>query len=159
MDNILELKQVKKCYKGFTLGEISLELPRGVVMGLVGANGAGKTTLMKLMLGITMPDSGTIGILGGAATDSALHERIGVVFDELAIPDSLTVEQMGKVMEGLYKSWDMEYYRSLALRMELPLDKPVKEFSRGMKMKAAIAIAMSHKAELLLLDEPTGGLD
>lgn len=159
MDNILELKKIKKCYKDFTLGELSLKLPRGVVMGLVGANGAGKTTLIKLLLGITTPTSGEIKILGGSPADSALHEKIGVVFDELPIPDSLTVVQIGNIMAGIYKSWDAQYYSALATRMELPMKQPVKEFSRGMKMKVGIITAMSHHAELLLLDEPTGGLD
>lgn len=159
MDNILEVRQLKKCYKDFTLGELSLELPRGVVMGLVGANGAGKTTLLKLLLGITVPTSGEINILGGSPAHSALHEKIGVVFDELAVPDTLNVKQIGNVMAGMYKSWDAEYYSALAARMELPLTQPVKEFSRGMKMKVAIVTAMSHHAQLLLLDEPTGGLD
>lgn len=159
MDNILEVKQIKKCYKDFTLGEFSLELPRGVVMGLVGANGAGKTTLIKLLLGITAPTSGEIKLLGGKPSDSALHEKIGVVFDELAVPDILNVRQIGNIMAGMYKSWDADCYSKLITRMELPIDKPVKEFSRGMKMKAAIIAAMSHNSELLLLDEPTGGLD
>ncbi|MEG0854767.1 MAG: ABC transporter ATP-binding protein [Angelakisella sp.] len=159
MENILEIRNLKKEYNGFTLGEISLSLPRGTVMGLVGANGAGKTTLMKLILGMISPDSGSIEILGDSPADSSLHEKIGVVFDELFVSDVLTVEQLGRIMQGMYRNWDMAQYHSLAKQMELPLDKPVKEFSRGMKMKAAIAIAMSHKAELLLLDEPTGGLD
>lgn len=159
MDAILEIKQLKKSYKEFTLGELTLELPRGVVMGLVGANGAGKTTLLKLLLGITAPTSGEIKILGGSPTDSTLHEQIGVVFDELPVPDILTVQQIGNVMGGMYKSWDAPYYTELATRMELPMNRPVKEFSRGMKMKVGILVAMSHHAQLLLLDEPTGGLD
>ncbi|MEG2073456.1 MAG: ABC transporter ATP-binding protein [Angelakisella sp.] len=158
-NNILELKQVKKAYENFTLGEISLELPRGVVMGLVGANGAGKTTIIKLLLGLIKPDSGEISILGGTPSDSTLHEKIGVVFDELPVSDILTAKQLGSIMSGLYKGWDAEGYSSLPTRLELPAYKPANESSRGMKKKLSIAMALSHGAELLLLDEPTGGLD
>lgn len=158
-ENILEIHGLKKNYKSFTLGELSLELPRGVVLGLVGANGAGKTTLMKLILGLTRPDGGTIRLLGGTPANDRLRETIGVVYDELPVHGMLTSVKVGRVMAGIYRGWDAEGYRNLCQKLELPDGKEIKDFSRGMKMKLSIAIALSHRAELLLLDEPTGGLD
>lgn len=159
MDNILELTGISKDYGTFCLGPVDLQLPRGVVMGLVGANGAGKTTLMKLILGLIKPTGGTVRILGGTPEDNILRERIGVVFDELSLPGSLTSLQAGNIMAGIYKNWDATGYTALVKKLELPEKKSITEFSRGMKMKLGIAVALSHKAELLLLDEPTGGLD
>lgn len=159
MDNILEIKGLTKRYKDFVLDNVTLTLPRGMVMGLVGANGAGKTTMLKLLLGLARPDSGEVTLLDGNAQESTLHEKIGVVFDELTLPGVITPLQAGRVMAGIYKNWDDAFYKAMIMRLELPEKKENKSFSRGMKMKLAIALAMSHNSELLLLDEPTGGLD
>lgn len=160
MDNMsFSAKGLCKSYKGFAIKDLTLELPRGVVMGLVGANGAGKTTLIRLLLGLAHPDSGNISLLDGAAGDIRVKEKIGVVFDELPLQGILTPLQAGKVMSGIYSNWDAECYAQLLRRMDIPENKDNKSFSRGMRMKLALALALSHNSELLLLDEPTGGLD
>ncbi|MEG2087186.1 MAG: ABC transporter ATP-binding protein [Angelakisella sp.] len=158
-ENILEVTGLCKDYGEFKLSNLTLALPRGMVLGLVGANGAGKTTLIKLLLGVIKPTSGTISILGGSPQQSELRDKIGVVFDELSMQEALTPVQCGKIMGGIYKEWDSARYTQLLTQLELPQKQAIKAFSRGMRMKLSLALAMSHHAELLLLDEPTGGLD
>ncbi|MCH5353912.1 MAG: ABC transporter ATP-binding protein [Acutalibacter sp.] len=159
--NALELKNLSKTYPGFLLDHLNLTLPSGCIMGLIGENGAGKSTTIKLVLDMIHKDSGTITILGKDNEDS-IHltkEEIGVVMDEVGIPDCLTVKQVGKVMKNTFRCWDNDEYSRLTAKLRLPDKKPFKEFSRGMKMKLGIAIAMSHNSKLLLLDEATSGLD
>ncbi|MBR4304866.1 MAG: ABC transporter ATP-binding protein [Clostridia bacterium] len=159
--NALEIKNLTKHYKSFTLNNLSLTLPGGCIMGLVGENGAGKSTTLKLILDIIKRDSGTITVLGCSdqADMTLVKQDIGVVFDEPAFPLCLNARQIGAVLKHTYTNWDDEHYLHLLTRFSLPLDKEFKDFSRGMKMKLSIAAALSHKAKLLLLDEPTGGLD
>lgn len=160
MENAIEIKGLKKSYKDFDL-ELSLALPRGCIMGLVGENGAGKSTTIKCILGMVEKDAGTIKVLGQDAGGSskALKEQIGVVMDEPPFPEGLTAKQIGRVMAGIFKSWDSAVYNAYLTRFSLPLDKGFKEFSRGMKMKLCIAAALSHHPTLLILDEPSSGLD
>lgn len=160
MENAIEIKGLKKSYKDFDL-ELSLALPRGCIMGLVGENGAGKSTTIKCILGMAEKDAGTIKVLGQDAGGSgkALKEQIGVVMDEPPFPEGLTAKQIGRVMAGIFKSWDSAVYNAYLTRFSLPLDKGFKEFSRGMKMKLSIAAALSHHPTLLILDEPSSGLD
>lgn len=160
MENAIEIKELKKSYKDFDL-ELSLALPRGCIMGLVGENGAGKSTTIKCVLGMVEKDAGTIKVLGQDAGGSgkALKEQIGVVMDEPPFPEGLTAKQIGRVMAGIFKSWDSAVYNAYLTRFSLPLDKGFKEFSRGMKMKLSIAAALSHHPTLLILDEPSSGLD
>lgn len=160
MENAIEIKGLKKSYKDFDL-ELSLALPRGCIMGLVGENGAGKSTTIKCILGMVEKDAGTIKVLSQDAGGSgkALKEQIGVVMDEPPFPEGLTAKQIGRVMAGIFKSWDSAVYNAYLTRFSLPLDKGFKEFSRGMKMKLSIAAALSHHPTLLILDEPSSGLD
>ena len=148
-----------KKYRGFELDNVDIELPRGLVMGLVGENGAGKSTTIKTMLGVVNRDAGEVELLGGKASDIETRERVGVVLDEVGIPAPLTANDVGKVMASTYKYWDGEKYSSLLDKLSLPRKKPFSKMSRGMKMKLGIATAMSHGAELLILDEATSGLD
>ncbi len=159
--NALEIKNLNKSFKDFKLDNLSLSLPCGCIMGLIGENGAGKSTTIKLILDILKKDSGSITILGRDNEDNIqlTKEDVGVVMDEAGIPDCMTAAQVGKVMSFTFKNWDSAEYAELLKRFDLPLDKPYKDFSRGMKMKLGIAVAMSHHAKLLLLDEPTSGLD
>ena len=159
--NALEIKDLKKSFSGFSLENLSLTLPSGCIMGLIGENGAGKSTTIKLILDMLHKDSGTVTILGRDNEKglSLLKEDIGVVMDEVGIPECLTTKQVGKIMKHTFRNWDDAEYNRLLQKLSLPEKKPFKEFSRGMKMKLGIAIAMSHGAKLLLLDEPTGGLD
>ena len=159
--NALEIKDLNKSFKDFKLDSLSLTLPCGCIMGLIGENGAGKSTTIKLILDILKKDSGSITILGRDNEDNIqlTKEDVGVVMDEAGIPDCMTAAQVGKVMSYTFKNWDGGEYAELLKRFDLPSDKPFKDFSRGMKMKLSIAVAMSHHAKLLLLDEPTSGLD
>ncbi len=159
--NALEIKDLTKSYPGFTLDKVNLTLPSGCIMGLIGENGAGKSTTVKLILDMLRKDSGTIRILGKDNTENIelIKEEIGVVLDEVGIPECLTVKQVGKVMKNTFRHWDDAEYARLVQQLTLPDKKPFKEFSRGMKMKLGIAIALSHNAKLLILDEATSGLD
>ena len=159
--NALEIRNLTKSYPGFTLDNLNLTLPSGCIMGLIGENGAGKSTTIKLILDMIHKDSGSIIILGKDNTDSIelTKEDIGVVMDEVGIPECLTVKQVGNVMKHTFRNWDDTEYTRLVQKLALPDKKQFKEFSRGMKMKLGIAIALSHNAKLLILDEATSGLD
>ena len=153
--NAIELKGLEKHYKDFDL-RIDLTLPQGCILGLVGENGAGKSTTIRLLLGMTRPDGGSIRVLDREKADK---EQIGVVLDEPAFPECLTARQVGKIMAGIYRNWDEPVYEGYLKRLSLPENKPFKDFSRGMRMKLSIACALSHHPRLLVLDEPTSGLD
>lgn len=159
--NALEIKNLTKSFDGFRLDNLSLTLPSGCIMGLIGENGAGKSTTIKLILDMLHKDSGTIMILGKDNGDNIrlTKEDIGVVMDEVGVPECLTTKQVGKVMKHTFCNWDDAEYSRLLQKLSLPDNKPFKDFSRGMKMKLGIAIAMSHGSKLLLLDEATSGLD
>jgi len=159
--NALYIHQLTKSYPGFMLDHLSLTLPSGCIMGLIGENGAGKSTTIKLILDIIHKDGGSVTILGRDNTDQIAlsKEDVGVVLDEAGIPECLTARQVGCVMKHVFQHWDEDTYARLLHQLSLPDNKPFKDFSRGMKMKLSIAVAMSHGAKLLLLDEPTSGLD
>ena len=159
--NALEIKNLTKTFPGFTLDNLNLTLPSGCVMGLIGENGAGKSTTIRLILDMLHSDSGTITILGRDNRENIrlTKEEVGVVLDEVGLPECLSTRQVGKVMAGTFRTWNQGEYDRILKQFNLPENKPFKTFSRGMKMKLGIAIAMSHNAKLLLLDEPTGGLD
>lgn len=159
--NALEIKGLTKTYPDFKLDNLNLTLPSGCIMGLIGENGAGKSTTIKLILDMIHKDSGTITILGKDNGDSMelTKEDIGVVMDEVGIPECMTAKQVGKIMKHTFKNWKEEEYMLLLQKLSLPNDKPFKDLSRGMKMKLGIAVAMSHGAKILILDEATSGLD
>lgn len=159
--NALELKNVTKSFTGFRLDAINLTLPCGCVMGLVGENGAGKSTTIKLILDMLHKDGGSITVLGRDNQDDIrlTKEDVGVVMDEVGIPECLNAKQVGNVMRHTFRNWDDAEYARLLQKLSVPERKPFKEFSRGMKMKLGIAVAMSHGSKLLLLDEATSGLD
>lgn len=160
--NAIEIKDLTKSYSDFTLGKLDLVLPEGYVLGLAGENGAGKSTTIKLIMNAVEKDSGTITVLG---TDNEAKEfpdlknDIGIVLDENHFPDILSPKDIGAIMAPTYKNWDDEAYRGYLRRFSLPEKKAIKDFSRGMKMKLSIAVALSHKPRLLILDEATSGLD
>lgn len=159
--NALEIRNLTKTFQGFRLEGLDLTLPSGCIMGLIGENGAGKSTTIKLILDMIRKECGTVKIFGRDNTkDMALiKEDIGVVMDEVGIPECLTIEQIGRVMKHSFRNWDKDSYEQLITRFSLPKGKVFKSFSRGMKMKTGLAIALSHGAKLLLLDEATSGLD
>lgn len=159
--NALELKNLSKSFPGFQLEPLNLTLPQGCIMGLIGENGAGKSTILKLILDMLHKDSGSITILGKDNQENLrlIKEDIGVVMDEVGIPECLNTKQVGTIMSGTFQNWDQKTYEELLQSLSIPANKAFKDFSRGMKMKLGIAIAMSHHAKLLLLDEATNGLD
>ena len=161
MSNAIEIRQLTKHFSDFTLDHVNLSLPRGAIMGLIGSNGAGKSTTIKLMLGLMQADEGSVEILGcnDFGHNRALREHVGVVMDESSFPDNLTLSSIGQVMKRCYRTWDTAKFQAFAARFGLPEKKPVREFSRGMKMKLSIAVALSHDSHLLILDEATSGLD
>ena len=159
--NALEIKNLCKAYPGFSLDNLNLTLPQGCILGLIGENGAGKSTTIKCILDLIRADKGTITILGRDSRENVRlpREDVGVVLDEVGLPECLTPAQVGKVMKNLFKNWDMGRFDGLLTQLSIPEDKAFKELSRGMKMKLGIAVAMSHGAKLLILDEATSGLD
>ena len=159
--NALELIDVTKEYKDFTLDHLSLTLPAGCIMGLIGENGAGKSTTIKLILGMIHKNEGTIRIYGKDAGEAStlVKEDIGVVMDDNGIPAALDGKKIDKVMKRIYKNWNSGYFMELLQKMSGPVNKKYGDFSRGMKMKMGIAIALSHDPKLLILDEATNGLD
>ncbi len=160
-ENILEVKNLTKDYGDFRLNKLSFTIPRGVIMGLIGENGAGKSTTINCILNEIQKDSGDILIFGkdNITEEIAIKSKLGVVFDENHFPDIFTPMEIGKYMAGIYRGWDWSAYRQFLDKFELPKDKKIKDFSKGMKVKLAFAVALSHNAEFLILDEATSGLD
>ncbi len=159
MEMALELNNVTKNYKDFTLDHISFNVPQGTIVGLIGENGAGKSTTIYAVLGLISKDEGSITILGDNDPESVSKDDIGAVFDGNNYPDILTPGQLGKVFRNIYHSWEENTYMELLDKFHLPLNKKIKQFSKGMKMKFAISVALSHHSKLLVLDEATSGLD
>lgn len=158
--NKLEIKNLTKHYGDFT-AEVSFSVPCGAVVGLIGENGAGKSTVIKSILGIVRPDGGEV-LFDGKEIDGLKREdrqKIAYVLDDTGLPDELTLKMLGNVFKNMFIKWDGAKYKSLISSLKLPENKPVKEFSKGMKMKAAIAVSLSYDSKLLILDEPTSGLD
>ena len=156
--NAIEIKSLSKSYPGFELSGLNLSLPSGCIMGLVGENGAGKSTTIKLILGMARADSGEIAVLGKPMSLD-VKQDIGVVLDEAGYPVEMNARQIGKVMQSAYRNWDEKTYEGYLEKLSVPDSKPFRDFSRGMKMKLSIAVALSHGAKLLILDEATSGLD
>ena len=159
--NALEIKNLTKSFSDFKLDDVSFTLPSGCIIGLIGENGAGKSTTIKLILDMLHKESGTVTILGRDNQENICltKEEVGVVMDEVGIPECLTVKQVGKIMKHTFSNWNDEEYDRLVKQFTLPEKKQFKDFSRGMKMKLGIAVAISHGSKLLLLDEATSGLD
>ena len=160
-NNILEIHNLSKDYGDFVLDRVSFSLPRGVIMGLIGENGAGKSTTINCILNEIQKSSGEVLIFGKdhISDEIEIKSKLGVVFDENHFPDIFTPMEIGKYMSGIYPGWEWVTYRQFLEKFELPKDKKIKDFSKGMKVKLAFAVALSHKAELLILDEATSGLD
>ena len=159
--NALEIRGLTKQYKDFQLKNLNLTLPSGCIMGLIGENGAGKTTTIQLILGAIARDGGTVSVLGqdNLSAQADFKEEIGVVLDESCLPTYLNARQIGNVMAGIYRNWDRAAYDNYLKIFALPEKKLMYQFSRGMKMKLAVAVALSHHPKLLILDEATSGLD
>lgn len=160
-DTALSVSGLAKTYGDFKLRDVSFELPMGHVMGLVGPNGAGKTTVIKLIMNLINPEAGTIEILG---LDHREHEaeakaRVGFVYDVMPFYDDVSLRDTKRAVAPFYPRWNEGLFQKLASNFELPMKKKVKKLSQGMRTKFALALALAHEAELLVLDEPTTGLD
>lgn len=161
MENAIVVKNLRKNYKDFQLKDISFSVPKGCIMGFVGENGAGKTTTLKGILNLINRDGGSVEIFGmdNIKDEKKIKEDIGVVFDECCFYDSLNPKESSKIMKRIYKNWDEKIFNDYLKKFQIPDKKIIKEFSKGMKMKLSIAIALSHKPKLLIMDEATSGLD
>lgn len=159
--NALELKGLSKSFSGFQLQNLNLTLPSGCIMGLIGENGAGKSTTIKLILDMIHKDSGTITLLGQEQSQALplAKDEIGVVMDDVSLSDCMNAMQCARFLSHVYRHWEMDTFKNLLKKLSVPEKKPIKNLSRGTKVKLNIAVALSHNAKLLLLDEPTNGLD
>lgn len=153
MKTAAKLDKVTKNFGTFRLDNVTVEVPGGTILGLIGENGAGKTTAIKCLLGILKLDGGEVTLPPGGLAD------VGYVPDECPFPDALRVRQVGESLAGMFSGWDRELFGEYLRKFDLPGEKKVKELSRGMKMKLSIAAALSHRPKLLVLDEATSGLD
>ena len=160
MNYALEIEHLSKQYGSFRLDDVSLAVPGGTIMGLIGENGAGKSTTIKCILNLIRRDSGTIRVLGmdNLREERAVKEQIGVVLDECTFHETLRACEVGKILSRIYRRWDSACFEDYLRKFGLPRDKTIKEYSRGMKMKLSIASALSARPRLLILDEATGGL-
>ncbi|MGM1049298.1 MAG: ABC transporter ATP-binding protein [Bacillota bacterium] len=161
MDTILQVDNLTKQYPDFKLDHVSFSIPKGTIMGLIGENGAGKSTTINAILDLIKKDDGKVTFWGQELSENTkqIKEDIGVVFDGLNFYETLTPVKIGKISQAAYSQWDERIYKSYLKRFELPVDKEVKTFSKGMKTKLCIAVALSHQPKLLILDEATSGLD
>lgn len=161
MGNVIEVKNLSKKYDDFALTNVNFILPKGCIMGFIGENGAGKSTTIKLLFNLIHRDSGEISIFGldSLKNEEEIKRNVGVVFDESNFPDDMRISDISKVMKHIYQNWDDTIFQSYLKKFSLQLKKSIKECSRGMKMKLSIAVALSHHAKLLVLDEATSGLD
>lgn len=161
VENAIEVTGLSKNYKGFCLNDVSFKVPSGCVTGFIGQNGAGKSTTIKAILNMLKRDGGEIKVFGADNLDEEfdIKENIGVVFDDIGFHPNLKAKHIDKILKGMYKNWDSKVFYEYLEKLGLPLKKKIGQYSRGMQMKLQIATALSHHAKLLIMDEPTGGLD
>lgn len=161
MENVIELRNVSKSFKGFELKDISISVKKGFVTGFIGGNGAGKSTTIKLIMNLLQPDSGEITLFGlnYKQHEKEIKQRIGFVFDQNVFYENLTLLEMKSLIAPIYKNWDNAAFNHYVDMFELPIKQRLSTFSKGMMMKASLAVALSHHPELIIMDEPTSGLD
>ena len=160
-DYSLKVENLTKKYDDFLLDKVSFYVPKGNIVGLIGENGAGKSTTINTMLDIIERDSGDIYIIDSEKNkvNNEIREKLGVVFDGNNFPEDLTPQKLNNVLTRIYKKWENKTFFEYIKKFNLPKTKKIKNFSKGMKMKLSISVALSHNAELLILDEATSGLD
>lgn len=161
MNNVIEIKDLSKTYDKFKLDDINLNIPKGIIVGLIGENGAGKTTLIKSILNLINIDSGDIKIFGKSniESDAIIKEDIGIVLDNMFFPEILNAKDINLIMKDIYKNWDSDLYFNYLEKFDIPLSKKIKDLSKGMRKKLEIITSLVHKPKILILDEPTSGLD
>lgn len=161
MNTILEVNGLRKDFGTFGLQDVSFALPEGCITGFIGTNGAGKTSTIKTILGLMLKDAGSIKLFGKEmnTNERELNNRIGIVFDEGYFYEDLSLSEMKSIIARAYSDWDESAFRSYMERFQLQPNQKISILSKGMRMKFAIALALSHHADLLIMDEPTSGLD
>lgn len=158
---MLSIRGLSKRYMNFSVEDVTFNVPDGTVVGLIGENGAGKSTIIKSVLGAVHPDGGEILVDGMPLDklDRSGRQKISFVLDDMGLPMELTLSMLDKVLANIFEKWDSAKFKALVQKFGLPEKKMLKEFSKGMKMKATITVALSYESNLLILDEPTSGLD
>ena len=158
---MLSIRGLSKRYMNFSVEDVTFKVPDGTVVGLIGENGAGKSTIIKSVLGAVHPDGGEILVDGMPLDklDRSGRQKISFVLDDMGLPMELTLSMLDKVLSNIFEKWDSAKFKALVQKFGLPEKKMLREFSKGMKMKATIAVALSYESNLLILDEPTSGLD
>lgn len=161
MKNAIDINALEKKYDNFKLGELNLEIPRGLIIGLIGENGAGKTTLIKSLLNIIKPSKGKIKIFNNDSDEMELDikEDVGVVLDNMFFQEILTPQDINTIMKDIYKNWDTTLFNEYLSEFGINTNQSLKTMSKGMRKKVEIATSLAHKPKLLILDEPTSGLD
>lgn len=161
VENAIEINNLNKSYKGFDLKDVTFNVPSGQVTGFIGQNGAGKSTTIRAILNMLRRDSGDIKVFGAdnIAEESNIKENVGVVFDDIGFHPNFKAKHIDKILKRMYKKWDSKVFYEYLDKLGLPTNKKVGQYSRGMQMKLQIVTALSHHAKLLIMDEPTGGLD
>lgn len=160
-ENAIEIRDLTVKYDGFTLDKVSFDVAKGSIMGFIGQNGAGKTTTIKALLNIIKRDSGSIKMFGldNIKDELEIKEQISAVFDAIPFQEQLTAGNLDRILRDVYKEWSSDTFKAYLDRLALPSRKKISTFSKGMKMKLQIAVALSHNAKLLIMDEATTGLD
>lgn len=159
--NAVELNHVSKHYKGFSLQDITFPIKKGYINGFIGPNGAGKTTVIKLIMNLIHHNEGNIQLFGMEykGHEKEIKERIGFVYDDNIFYEHVSLKDLNQILSRFYKKWDQGIFDRYLKEFSLPQNKKLKELSKGMKMKFSLAVALSHHAELIIMDEPTAGLD
>ncbi|MGI6719834.1 MAG: ABC transporter ATP-binding protein [Anaerovoracaceae bacterium] len=161
MSDMLQMENVSKSYEEFTLKDISFSIPKGCIMGLIGENGAGKTTIVKLILNLIQRDAGQIQVFGldNIEREAEVKKRVGVVLDEVGFSEELNAANVSTIMKNMHRSWSGAVFTDYLKKFNIQQKKKIKDYSKGMKTKLSIAVALSHNPDFLILDEPTSGLD
>lgn len=160
-ENAVEIRNISKKFKNFSLDNVSLDIPQGCITGLIGENGAGKSTLIKIILNLIKRENGSVKVFGmdNIKNNIDIKKRTGVVFDEANFPDVMKVKNISAVMKNIYDNWNCDLFMKYIKQFSIPENIELRQFSKGMKMKLMIAAALSHNPDLLILDEATNGLD
>ncbi len=161
MEYAIEVRNLTKEYENFKLENVSFNVGKGIIMGFIGENGAGKSTTIKAILNLIKKDNGLITVLGKEINrnEKGIKNELGIVLNDGNFNEKLNVKAINKIMKNIYKRWDDDVFYKYIEKFNIDTSKKIEEFSKGMKMKLSIAIALSHKAKILILDEATSGLD